>query len=66
MLSKVLSLELWEVAWVSVWDLFSVCGLFFFLTVSAHLHSADSGQDISSAGSGKTTLCFNLLLHHVV
>lgn len=63
--SRVLSLELWEAAWVSVWDLSSVC-VCFFLSASAHLHSADSEQDISSAGSGEMTFCFNLLLHHVV
>lgn len=41
--------ELWEAACISVWDLFSI----FFLAVSAHHHSADSGQAISSADSGK-------------
>ena len=47
--------ELWEAAWILVWDLFSMG---FFLAVSAHLHSADSGQAISSTGSGKNDALF--------
>lgn len=50
--------ELWEAAWILVWDLFSFFFFFPLLAVSAHLHSPDSGQAISSEGLGRNDALF--------
>lgn len=55
--------ELWEAAWISVWDLFSI---FFSGSVSTSPFSRFRTGHFQCRFEKKMTLCFNLLLHHVV